>query len=360
MEQKTYSPVSKCIYCGAGTYALNSNRRLAIEHIVPFGLSGTWELPEASCKECERVTGRIESMALNGALNGPRRFLGLKSRTKAEKAAKQLPLFVQVPGGEDQRVMVDVEDHPAWLYFPIFAEPAILSLLRGTSPPADALQGSWVKDFNFKREVLAGKYGITGSYAPPAIYLPRFARMIAKIGHAYAVAEAGLGALKWCLPEILRDPNMQADDVMPFFGTAPRQDEPTSPDILHTLRAKHTFVGEMCVNFVEVRLFACHGAPTYWVVVGTRLDDVQPAFTYQGRAAALVAKMGNPRPGRPANVFPGFHRYEVTIRRAQSVDTVAADVRSLELPTPPSSNVFFGSLSDIGNYAEAPKPLGSP
>jgi hypothetical protein len=33
---------------------------LGDEHIVAYGLGGTIVLPEASCKECEKETGRIE------------------------------------------------------------------------------------------------------------------------------------------------------------------------------------------------------------------------------------------------------------------------------------------------------------
>jgi hypothetical protein len=52
LNNRKYHPIGHCIYCG-GTSGLSR------EHILPFGLSGTAELPEASCERCRKITGQF-------------------------------------------------------------------------------------------------------------------------------------------------------------------------------------------------------------------------------------------------------------------------------------------------------------
>src|SRR5260370_30199329 len=48
---KESSYVGRCIYCGA------TKGKLTEEHVSPFGLNGCVTLLEASCLDCNKVTG---------------------------------------------------------------------------------------------------------------------------------------------------------------------------------------------------------------------------------------------------------------------------------------------------------------
>lgn len=262
-----FDPIGECIYCGAADYALGSSRKLADEHIIPLGIGGTFILPEASCQSCERITGRTESIALNNHMMGPRRHLGLRGRTRPSKVPKELPVFVPRPGG-DEKLMIAVEDHPAALFLLQLDNPPVLDRLRGRwlEPPQPL--GVFTRWFNYKEEVLCAKYGVT-EWATPALDLYVFCRMLAKIGHAYAVAKLGLGSFHPVLTASILEVDRDSARVVPFVGGG----QPTPADqALHTLREGTVTLAGVTFVVVEVRLFAQFGAPTYIVVVGTKGD----------------------------------------------------------------------------------------
>lgn len=65
-----------------------------MEHIVPYGLGGTLELPEASCVRCAKETSRIERAILRGELRPVRVFRALKSRSRHKGAPKGIGLLL--------------------------------------------------------------------------------------------------------------------------------------------------------------------------------------------------------------------------------------------------------------------------
>lgn len=265
MSGKVFPAVGQCIYCGASEYALGSTRRLADEHIIPLGIGGKFVLPEASCQKCERITGRIESIALNNHLLGPRRHLRLRGRTPTSKTPKELPVFVP-RGGKDEKVMIPVEDHPSALFLFQLGNPPVIDRLNGiwVEPPTPV--GIFTKWFNFKADILAEKYGIS-QWTPPAMDYYVFCRMLAKIGHAYAIAKLGTGSFHPTLTTSILEGSLDSARVIPFVGgtvAAPAE------LALHTLEDGTIHVAGLDLVGVKIRLFAQFGAPTYLVVVGTK------------------------------------------------------------------------------------------
>lgn len=259
-----YEPARECIYCGAKEYASGSHRKLAEEHIIPMGIGGTFILPEASCQRCERITGRIESIALNNHLVGPRRHLGLRGRTRPSRAPTELPVFVPRDGGEE-KVMISVEDHPAALFLLQLGNPPLLDRLMGLWVEPPQPRGGFTKWFNYKEDVLREKYGIT-EWAAPSLDLYVFCRMLVKIGHAYAIAKLGMGSFAPLLPRVILDEDRDSATAVPFVGGMP----PSPPEsALHTLDQGTTVVAGITFVVVQIRLFAQFGAPTYVVTVGT-------------------------------------------------------------------------------------------
>jgi hypothetical protein len=80
---RRYAPAGFCIYCGARGPSV----ALGQEHIVPKGLGGTLILPDASCRDCEKITGAIEQQCLRRMFWRSAR-LEEDSRTKTQEPAQ--------------------------------------------------------------------------------------------------------------------------------------------------------------------------------------------------------------------------------------------------------------------------------
>jgi hypothetical protein len=267
MAGRTYEPVGKCIYCGIDRYAPDSTRALGLEHIIPEGLNGELLLPNASCRDCERRINEAEQHLLKGTLLGCRTYLGLRTKRPKDRPEK-LPLYdtsVEPP----RRVMIPAEDFPACMLLVRLGVP--LSLTNGKTQ--EPHMRPWACFFRDTQPILAEKYGIK-SYSPPAINTRNLARMLAKIAHAYAVAELGLGGFEPLLPEFIlgkRDVN----DIFLFVG-GDHELEPPAADLHEISIVPRPIIEGGYLAQVRVRLFARFGAPTYYVVVGRLSKDWQP------------------------------------------------------------------------------------
>jgi hypothetical protein len=76
-ESRTFEPDGRCIYCGTDS----DPGALQREHIIPYGLNGTLILPRASCPDCSKVTGALETFCLQHMFIDARTHLGLASRS---------------------------------------------------------------------------------------------------------------------------------------------------------------------------------------------------------------------------------------------------------------------------------------
>ena len=87
-----YAPVGQCIYCGIVDVPPGM-KRFHDEHIVPLALNGTLILPEASCRQCERVINKeIENRLLSEEYARFRAKHGLPTRRpKDRKKTVKLP-----------------------------------------------------------------------------------------------------------------------------------------------------------------------------------------------------------------------------------------------------------------------------
>ena len=257
-----YKPVGQCIYCG-DTHGLQK------EHILPFGLSGTAILPEASCAKCARITGHHEQMLLRGPMWAVRVYRTLNSRTKHRDAPRAYPLTL-LREGEEKVVKLPVEEYPILLHFPVFTPPAILDPSGYTS--GIRVSGTATLSFGPHPAAVAKRYGatsikLTQSWEPVA-----FAQVIAKVALAYAVAEGArrwIEGAPWPVPAILG----KADDIGRWVGTL------TEPfrkfdGVLHRLAVhKDTEKG---LVIVEVQLFSDSQAPSYGVILGRLIETPEP------------------------------------------------------------------------------------
>lgn len=266
-----FEPSDQCIYCGSVDYYENSTQKLGDEHIFPLSLSGDWIFPNASCRACERITGRIESILLNGFLLQARRALGLKGRTKANRQKPTFGVFDDV-SGQTVKVDIAIDQNPGLLILPRFGLPPLMNGIVGGSPTLEELLPTppftmVLGDFHSAR--FRNANGL-GHWSPPDIDVPLFCRFLAKVAHSYATAFLGVTGFHRTLPDILSNPDFRSRDVLPYVG-------------MHTTYGPFNslnYLGIKVVRFegfrlivVEVGLFSGLGAPIYWVIVGTHLES---------------------------------------------------------------------------------------
>jgi hypothetical protein len=110
-----------------------------------------------------------------------------------------------------------------------------------------------------------------------------FARTLAKIAYAYAIARYGFDSFEpLCLPLILGK-SARAPYLIGSDGT-PTPDQPSVLHDLHRLDAHRE--GEAPFLGVSIRLFAMLGMPRYHVILGRRLKE-GPASEKMGDTQAI-------------------------------------------------------------------------
>ena len=264
--QKTYQPVGRCIYCGAGQYRKDRpSPKLGDEHIVPLSLGGNLILPEASCHDCEKAINKVEAPLTRGLFLPARTKLKFPTRRKKDRPT-HLPLDIHAPSGfETQQVLL--ENYPAMIMTMMFDTPAIL---WGLPPKDDIITGrvciSKLPDFdeNIRRHPQST---VTWKLGVDAVVL---GRMLAKIAHAYTVAEIGLDKFKPFLNDVIldRSPHYISQFVGGEIGDIP----PPSQNIYEiSLQETVRYDGYKLI-VVKIRLFAkWEGMPVYLIVSGQML-----------------------------------------------------------------------------------------
>lgn len=255
LARAQYPPVGRCIYCGG------ADGPLTREHIVPYALctreGGTGVLPQAACTEHARVTGRVERTVLRGPMWPVRVLRQLKSRTRHEDAPRTQRLTV-VRNGIEEEVDLPLAEYPVILHFYKFDPPAFLA--PGEYKSGIRLSGHWTISFGPKPDDVARKLGASSISISLTDQPVAFARMIAKIAFAMAVAERLVEPADprvGVLPSILG----QEDQIGRWVGTF--REPSTRPGLLHGI-GFHQING-LLVS--EVQLFADSQTPSYGVVL---------------------------------------------------------------------------------------------
>jgi hypothetical protein len=260
-KAEKYPPVGRCIYCGSQT-------DLTDEHIIPFALlpkGGDWFLPKSSCEKCACITKQFEG-AVCGAMFGPfREQLGLKSR---RKKTGQVTVRYNYPDGSLIDKVASVAEFPQLcmgLRWPI---PGILS----GEPPTSQVGGELVVKYDKAKmeqhatETQAFRIGRVGPL--------HFARMLAKIAHAFTVARYGLGSFDPLLLPLILGTYDQALFLVGGDASGPLPDQPSLLHDVFRLDCRRDN-GPTYLS-TAIRLFAMVGMPRYHVIVGHRLKEAPP------------------------------------------------------------------------------------
>lgn len=249
-----YPPVDRCIYC----LATDDLRR---EHIIAFGLGGTAVLPRASCARCARITGAFEAQVLRGPMRAVRVLRRLRSRSKHAGVPGTQRLTV-VRSGVTETVQIPIDQYPILLHFPTFAPPKFLTGHDGSGIEVTSVASVL---FGPRPEEVARRLGgqsiILESHGDRPI---AFARILAKIGYAMAVAQGAQSRLDGpspVLPSILGE----VDDIGRWVGTLT---DPIRkyPGVLHRIAIREDRAKGLLL--AEIQLFADSETPSYGVILG--------------------------------------------------------------------------------------------
>lgn len=260
LDAHRFPRVGKCIYCG-------STENLTDEHVLPLGLSGTAVLPDASCKECAKITGRFEQDVLRGPMQQVRVFRGLKSRTKHRDAPQTKELQITTDDSGPQSAQVGFTEGPVVFTFPLFEVPAFLM-------PEDYTQGIRMKGvaccaFGATPDEVAKERGVQSLGWSENHRYVSFARMLAKIAYANAIGRAmekGVKDLFPMTPPIVSSILGTTEDIGVWVGTLTKPPE-KHDGILHRVNLS-TLTGRDDILVSEVQIFADSETPCYGVILG--------------------------------------------------------------------------------------------
>ena len=256
-QPKTYAPATRCIYCGSNAFRTK-------EHIVPYGLGGAWVLPNASCKECQKITTKIENACLRKMFLRTRIQRNVKTRRKKEHREARVRALI-ITGSKTKTAHIPVKQAPEILVMMELSPPEILLGLEPQFTENVVGARIWARSNIAK---WGPPRGISKARLGARLHLGYLARMLAKIAHSFAVAELGESAFQPLLPDlILGKPTwVFTYAVGGTYGSPP---PPTTT--LHELEIKEYNAPNQTYWVVRMRLFADQGTPVYNVVVGPKL-----------------------------------------------------------------------------------------
>ena len=243
----------RCIYCG------DDKSDLTDEHIIAFALDGEHAIEAASCPACSECTCRAEGICLGNMFKAARTRMKMSSR---RRRPKMLPVtYRNKADGKLRTVDVPVEDHPTAIF--IYAPP-LPRMLRAAFPPeTHGLAHIWAHGDG-------ANLGKTRSHTPKTQQIMigefnelAFARMLAKIGHSFAVAKLHPGGFHPFLTDLIREKN---DVFADFIGGDPRPSPRKA--VKHQMQLNRIAINGAEYAVVAVQLFAKFGAPVFQVVVG--------------------------------------------------------------------------------------------
>jgi hypothetical protein len=258
-EWHVYKAVWACIYCSDGTVKEATKRNLGKEHIIPFGLGGNQILPRSSCKKCGRITGAVEQTCQHMILGPTRIRLDLPTR-RPEDRPTELTMVMQHRDGRIEERKVLASEFPLVIPRITLPPPGILT---GDKPHNRLVGESWIGTPNdeVRKRVVDGGPGIRVATFNNHV----FCQMLAKIAHAYAVAEWGIYSFRPLLLDLILGRTETASHWVGGDMTV----KPADPGGLHKMQLKREILLGTEYVIAYITLFCMFGAPEYRVVVGT-------------------------------------------------------------------------------------------
>lgn len=260
------APVGICIYCHDAHR--RPGEKLSEEHVIPFGLGGRFIIPEASCSRCAGITGAFEERVLRGFMRDARVVAGLPTRRPKERP-QTIPL--QAKQGEGfQLFELPLSEALGFLHLPTLSPSSFLT----GQPPVTGVNLVGIETIHFGKplEDVAAALNTRTIQTTVNFDITAFARLLAKIGYGFAVAQLGPYSLSEVpvLPMILGT----VDDGSTWVGSADYElpvEEKKPTHAVGFVELNRRIGNETeAVLISRVKLFANTGATGYDVVVRRR------------------------------------------------------------------------------------------
>lgn len=256
-----YPAVPACVYCG-------SERQLTDEHIIPLSLGGVLILDKASCKACSEITKKLEQTVARDMFGRFRIRHGIRTR-RPKIRPTHYDIGMVTPDGSRTVGHIPVKDYPSPVMMYKFGQP---NMLRDVPRSVDTFV--WTAYMiTAEADVALETYRWDGRLSLRAVPV-EFARLLAKIGHCYAIAELGANSFHPLAPDVIlgRDAHIGeivGGDFPDTVTSTPDDLEPPIPDAGHLLDLDYLLrPGRPPLVIANIRLFASISTPTYRVVVG--------------------------------------------------------------------------------------------
>jgi hypothetical protein len=193
--------IGKCIYC--------PNPGTTKEHVVPIFAGGQHILLKASCDECQKITGGIETKLCEQNFDALRFHQGYRGRREISPKKREPDMKVMTTGGtrlEPKFRKVGANKAPGTTLFPVYSPPGLLigRQPNDNSSPVGIQAVFDTSGDGVERQRALIANGIERSLSYAQIDSRAFAIMLAKIAHGYAVFEVGLDGFIPLLPSIIK------------------------------------------------------------------------------------------------------------------------------------------------------------
>lgn len=249
---RTYPPANRCIYCG-------STEGLSDEHIIPFSLGGNVVLPKASCAKCSGETHAFEGQCAGAMMLPIRARMNIQTRSpKKRPTTFDIPIYS--PEGQKRTATFPASSVP-FACVGILLDPP--TLVTGQQPTGRITGELFTKytQHDWSSELKEGDAANVGK-----ISIEPFCRLIAKIGHAHAMASLILNNEKIQAQDMFLPPIILGRSNMFQHYVGGDKDPIDAIDSLHQLRLNRYIIGDRKIVVSTVRLFALFGMPRYHVI----------------------------------------------------------------------------------------------
>ena len=251
-----YEPAERCIYCGT------VNDSLTREHIIPYALGGDLVLPKSSCETCQKITSKNEFIIARQFYGLHRAYEGIRSRRN--KNAGKLNEYIEIEGvdinGREVSENILVRDLPSVQIVVKYTQPRLLSGKESQF----TLEAKFLKQGENKLRDLRVKLGWSKiSINSPTANPYSFAKLLAKIAHAYCCAELGHDGFEPLLLEHILDKTSEKLITYYVGGYEPELSQTPEPLIL-----SYIDLGGIKYIKVDISLHFFKESPRYQVICG--------------------------------------------------------------------------------------------
>lgn len=277
MTELWYPPVGTCIYCGA-------TDDLTDEHIVPLALGGLHVLPKSSCADCQKITSRDERFVARDMFGAYRHKNKIQSRRPNKN--HEFPATIRDPLHSRRSENLPLEHHPGLMILPAFTPPKVMlgEVALGESFGEGRLY-PYMQPYDQNAAKTALGFKKSEQIASRIIFSEHtFARVLAKIGHATAVAEFTLSGFDPVLSDVILDKYANIHD---FVGGELEAPIPWKEGkAVYDIQCRIHWIDLSPILFIQIRLFSELPTPIYFVVAGiakestvNRIEKL-PAFSW--------------------------------------------------------------------------------